>query len=166
MTHPFFSTSFRRDPQQPRDLHARIDAQLVERIEEAVDFVCLDALVRTRRARGGAEPAADNETDRQEFRVSVEAFLARLERELLRELPQAQQQRIKQRATGSGADALVMKQVGLARELPHYWQRFDEIREAYTAQYVAAGGIPPAPDDQDSSRGEPRGALRRLLGRR
>ena len=42
----FFGTSLRRDPNQPADLNARIEAQLRERLEEAVDFVCLEALVK------------------------------------------------------------------------------------------------------------------------
>ena len=55
------------DPGQPRDLHSRIDAQLTERIEEAIDFVCLDALVASRRARHLAHPVADSTEDRAEF---------------------------------------------------------------------------------------------------
>ena len=159
MTHPFFNTSFRRDPQQPRDLHARIDAQLVERIEDAVDLVCLDALVQARRASGLAAPAADSQTDRTEFTASVQAFLGRLEHELLRDLPEAEQQRLRQAASVSTAPRELSIQVALARALPQYWQRFDEIREAYTAQYVAAGGPP-------ESRGKPRSALGRLFGAR
>src|SRR5439155_873910 len=37
-THSSFSTSLRRDSGQPRDLAARVEAELRERIEEAVDF--------------------------------------------------------------------------------------------------------------------------------
>ena len=48
--HSSFSTSLRRDSGQPRDLVARVEAELRERIEEAVDFACLDALVERRRA--------------------------------------------------------------------------------------------------------------------
>src|SRR5207253_2797093 len=66
MAHSFFSTSLRRDPGQPRDLAARIEAELRERIEEAVDLACLDALVKWRRARGLPAPAADSVRDRAE----------------------------------------------------------------------------------------------------
>ena len=47
-----FNTSLRRDPGEPRDLIARVDAEVRDRIGEAVDFVCLDALVQSRQARG------------------------------------------------------------------------------------------------------------------
>ena len=42
------------------DLAARIDAELRERIEEAVEFLCLDALVERRRTLGLPPPAADS----------------------------------------------------------------------------------------------------------
>ncbi len=154
MTRPFFTTSFRRDPSQPRALHARLEAQLVERIEEAVDFVCLDALVQTRRAHGLPEPVADSARDRAQFTASVRAFLARLHCELLADLTDEQRRRlpVDARQAGSEGDRLRM-QAALARELPSYWQRFDEIRTTYTAECIASGG-------------ERRGALRRLFGRR
>src|SRR5262249_14974373 len=47
---PFSGASRRRAPSQPADLNARIEAQLRERLEEAVDFVCLEALVKRRQA--------------------------------------------------------------------------------------------------------------------
>jgi hypothetical protein len=168
VSHPFFSTSFRRDPEQPRDLHARIDAQLAERLEEAVDFVCLDALVHARQSEGLAAPAADSEEDRAEFTASVEAFLGRLERDLLGPLPVEQQQRLRQRAgTDGSARAGLRVQVSLARELPDYWQRFDAVRAAYLAEYVAtAGERRRAPGASDPSGGEWRRALGRLFGRR
>ncbi len=154
MTHPLFNTSFRRDPGQPRDLHSRIEAQLIERIEEAVDFVCLDALVQTRRAHGLAEPAADSERDRAEFTASVQAFLARLQHELLTDLTDEQRRRLPVEALEARGERGPLRiQAALARELPSYWQRFDEIRTMYTAGCIASGG-------------ERRGALRRLLRRR
>ena len=154
MTHPFFNTSFRRDPSQPGTLHSRIEAQLIERIEEAVDFVCLDALVQTRRAHGLADPAADSERDRAEFTASVRAFLARLQRELLTELTDEQGRRLHVDAPRAGSEGERLRmQAALARELPSYWQRFDEVRTTYTAECIASGG-------------ERRGALRRLFGRR
>jgi hypothetical protein len=158
VTHPFFNTSLRRDPNQPRDLRTRIDAQLAERIEEAVDFVCLEALVQARRARGLAEPAADSADDRAEFEAGVEAFLERLERELTADLTAEQQRKLAPGRPGAAESAERVKvQTALARERPDYWQRFEEIRTTYTAEYVAAGGPPGA------SRGERRSALHRFL---
>ena len=74
----FFGTSLRRDPNQPADLNARIEAQLRERLEEAVDFVCLEALVKRRQALSLPAPSADNTRDREEFTRSVHTFLAEL----------------------------------------------------------------------------------------
>lgn len=153
MTHPFFNTSLRRDPNQPRDLHARIEAQLIERLEEAVDLVCLDALVQARRAHGLADPDAGNEDDRAEFTASVRVFLARLQRDLLGDLTEEQRRRLPGRAVEAESEGERLKiQATLARELPAYWQRFDEVRTVYTAECVA------------SSR-QGRGVLPRLFGR-
>ena len=161
MTHPFFNTSLRRDPNQPRDLRSRIDAQLVERIEEAVDFVCLDALVQVRRAHGLAEPVADSAHDRAEYEAGVQGFLARLERDLLADLTTEQRHRLQAGTRGvrEGSEPLRI-QTALAKELPNYWQRFEEVRAAYTAEYIAAGAEP------GPSGGERRGTLRRFLGGR
>src|SRR5213594_2926619 len=82
----FFGTSLRRDPNQPADLSARIDAQLRERLEEAVDFVCLDALVQRRRALALPPPSADNPRDREEFTRGVRTFLERMKAGLLPDL--------------------------------------------------------------------------------
>jgi len=166
MTHPFFGTSLRRDPEQSPDLHARIDAQLAERLEEAVDFVCLDALVQSRRAHGLSAPVADSEADRAEFTTSVGALLARLERELLSDLTIEDQRRLRQRAGGADGEHAALKlQVLLARERPDYWQRFDAVREAYTAEYVAHGDERrPADGSRPRSRRE-RSPLGRLFSR-
>jgi hypothetical protein len=159
--HPFFNTSLRRDPNQPRDLRSRIDAQLIERIEEAVDFVCLDALVQVRRAHGLAEPAAASADDRAEFEAGVQAFLARLEQELLADLTAEQQRRLQVwTRAGDEASGRLKIQTALAKVLPNYWQRFEEVRTTYTAEYVAAGGEP------RPSGGERRSALRRFFGGR
>jgi hypothetical protein len=140
VTHPLFNTSFRRDPSQPRDLHARIEAQLIERIEEAVDLVCLDTLVQARRTHGLAAPDAGSQDDRAEFTASVQVFLARLQRELLGDLTDEQRRRLPGQAVEArGERERLGIQAALARELPTYWQRFDEIRNAYTAECVASG---------------------------
>ena len=86
----FFGTSLRRDPNQPADLSARIDAQLRERLEEAVDFVCLDALVQRRRALALPPPSADNTRDREEFAESVLAFLTALQAAIAPDLDEPQ----------------------------------------------------------------------------
>jgi hypothetical protein len=135
------------------DLAARIDAELRERIEEAVEFLCLDALVERRRARGLPPPAADSATDRAEFTAQVRAFLERLSA-LAQDLGPEQRQKVAAAQHGAGDETarLLAVQLVLARELPDYWQRFDAMRLAYTAERVGSGG-------------ERRGLLGRLFGR-
>lgn len=138
----FFGTSLRRDPNQPADLSARIDAQLRERLEEAVDFVCLDALVQRRRALALPPPSADNTRDREEFAQSVLAFLTALQAAITPDLDEPQQQKVTaaERAAGDETQRLLGVHVVLARELPDYWQRFETARAAYTAARVSSGG--------------------------
>jgi len=154
MSRPF-DTSLRRGSGEPRDLMARVDAEVRDRIGEAVDFVCLDAMVRARSSTGRPAPAADSPRDRAEFDRRVETFLARLEEAMLPALDSEQRQAV----TGAprpGADRLAQLidvQLALAKRLPDYWQRFDQVRAAYAGE---AG--PPSGSDR------PRW-LDRLLGR-
>jgi len=152
MTSPF-GTSLRRDPSQPRDLAARIDAQLRERIEEAVDFVCLEMLIETRRARGHPAPVADNPADRDAFNASVRSFLQHLETDLTAELSADQRQRVEAATRGSTDPTarLLAAQAALAKLLPDYWQRFETSRNRYAG----------AAEGATSQRGS---LLRRLFG--
>ena len=138
----FFGTSLRRDPNQPADLSARIDAQLRERLEEAVDFVCLDALVQRRRALALPPPSADNTRDREEFAQSVLAFLTALQAAITPDLDEPQQQKVTaaERAAGDETQRLLGVHVALARELPDYWQRFEASRISYVRPTPASSG--------------------------
>lgn len=149
----FFGTSLRRDPNQPADLNTRIEAQLRERLEEAVDFVCLEALVKRRQALSLPAPTADNTRDREEFTQSVHVFLAELRGAIAPTLSEPQRQKVAaaERAPGDETQRLLGVHVVLARELPDYWQRFESARTVY-AEYVVSGG-------------ERRGLLGRLFGR-
>ena len=69
-------------PDRSHNLDTRIDMEVRERLEEAVDFVCLEALVQARRERGLPAPAADNAADRRDYLANVSAFLALLQRDL------------------------------------------------------------------------------------
>jgi len=138
-----------RHPDRSHDLQTRIEFEVRERLEEAIDFVCLEALVAARAARGQAPPVADNADDRREFTGHVRAFLELLRAELGGEPGGA----------GAGAAArgdeqarLVAVQTRLARERPDYWQRFDAISARYLAGPVPSGG-------------ERRSLLARLFGR-
>lgn len=154
MAHASFDTSRRRDAGEQRDLVTRIEAELYERIEEAVDFACLDALVALRRARGLPPPVADSLRDREEFARSVRAFLERLREAIGVGLTPEQREKVDAAAHASGDPTrrLLAVQVALAKELPDYWQRFEASRASYLGEEPASGG-------------QRRSLLRRLFGR-
>jgi hypothetical protein len=136
-----FGSSPRRDPNRPAALNDRIEAQLRERLEEAVDFVCLGALVERRRALGLPAPRADSATDRAEFAEGVRAFLAELEAAIAPGLDEGQRRKVAaaEQAPGDEMHRLLGAHVVLARELPDYWQRFEAARATYTAARVKSG---------------------------
>ena len=124
-----------RHPDRSHDLGTRIEMEVRQRLEEAIDFVCLEALVSTRRAAGRPAPAADNHDDRAEYQAHVAAFLRLLDAELgggasptAGASPEAAESR------------LVAAQVALARRLPDYWQRFEALSARYLAEPSASGG--------------------------
>lgn len=148
-----------RHPDRSHDLGTRIEHEVRERLEEAVDYVCLEALVRTRRARNLPAPVADNAADRREYTEHVRAFLVQIERELSADLNAEQRRRVVM-PTGGDEDARLMAvQVSLARLLPDYWQRFDAARARYLAEPASPG------PGADASGSEGRGLLARLFGR-
>jgi hypothetical protein len=154
-----FNTSLRRDPSQPRDLIARVDAGVRERIGEAVDSVCLEVMVESRRARGLPAPAPDSARDRAEFDADVETFLAKLADEIPATLGEEQRRSPEIAAERAGQDRLarlLAAQVALAKLLPDYWQRFNAVRAVYSAESLA-GATP-------TSGGDRPGWLGRLLG--
>jgi hypothetical protein len=156
MSRPF-NTSLRRGAGEPQDLIARVDAEVRDRIGEAVDFVCLESLVHARRAEGLPAPVADSALDRAEFDRRVETFLARLGDAMLPVLDTEQRQSLAaaERAAGDRLAQLIAVQVALAKLLPDYWQRFEQARVAYAQE---AGEPAPA-----SGRDRP-GWLHRLFG--
>ena len=136
-----FGTSLRRDPSQPAALTDRIEAQLRERLEEAVDFVCLGALVERRRALGLPAPRADSASDRAEFTESVRAFLADLRAAIEPDLDEGQRRKVAaaEQAPGDEMHRLLGVHVALARALPDYWQRFEAARATFTAARAKSG---------------------------
>jgi hypothetical protein len=142
-----------RHPDRSADLGTRIEFEVRERLEEAVDYVCLDALVRSRRARGLGPPAADSEADRQAYLANVLGFLEQLRRDLAADLTGEALKKVDDMAgrAGERQAQLIAAQVALAQLLPDYWQRF----EAVSARYL----------DEAGSGGKGRGLLARLFGR-
>lgn len=145
-----------RHPDRSADLLARVEYEVRERLEEAVDYVCLEALVRERRARGLPPPAAESADDRRTYTDNVLTFLRLLRRELTPALsPDAQRKAAgTAEAPGDEQARLIALQVALARALPDYWQRFEAVSSGYLAGHDAASGR------------ESRGLLGRLFGSR
>jgi len=143
-----FPTSLRRNPDDPRGLLERIDAQLQERLEEAVDFFCLDLLVKVRQARSRPSPEEKSEKDRREFQELVEEFLGFLRKGFLAKLGEEEAARLRSgegAARGTRAQRLVAVQVQLAKALPDYWQAFDEFTARFTWERLAAAPEPNRP---------------------
>jgi hypothetical protein len=138
---------YRTPPGAPRDLLSLIEAELRERLEEAIDHACLDAIVTARRAAGARLPIADDARDREEFTATVRALLVRLRDEIPADASEA--------AEGDEEWRLLAVQIGRAKALPDYWQRFDAVRQRFTGEYSA-------PVDSGGAR---RGVLGRWLGR-
>jgi hypothetical protein len=139
-----------RDP-RGGNLSSRIEAELRERLEEALDAACLDTLVRVRRARQLPAPVADSECDRADYQSEVRLLLERLDAHFA---PLADRDLARTAARGADRTAQLMAiQLALARSLPDYWQRFDAVRQEYAQERVASSG-------------ESRGLLGRLFGRR
>jgi hypothetical protein len=158
------------------DLAGRIEVELRERIEEALDAACLDTLVRVRQARRLPPLQADNPRDREAYESELRTLLERLHAHLsglvaaepgtratraageagTRAPGAAEEARPRPpRAARGEADPLARlmdTQVVLARSLPDYWQRFDAIRIEYAEERAVSGG-------------ESRGLLGRLFRR-
>lgn len=147
-----------RHPDRSHDLGTRIEMEVRERLEEAVDHVCLEALVRARRAAGQPPPAADSLADKRVYADNVLTLLRQLGAELVPGLSPEQQRRVA--AVGAAGDEqtrLMATQVCLARLLPDYWQRFESISLRYLDAPADRGG-------RSGSQG--RGLLGRIFGRR
>lgn len=140
MSQPF-PTSLRRNPDDPRGLLERIEAQLRERLEEAVEFFCLDLLVKLRQAANRPLPEEESDTDRQEFRRLVQEFLAFLQEGFAARLGKDQLallRSVKGETAQDPGQRLVAVQVLLARTLPDYWQAFDELTGRFAQERLDA----------------------------
>ena len=143
---------FRTPPGAPRDLLSLIDAELRDRIEEAVDHGCLDAMVSARRTTGAPLPKADDVRDREEFTATVRALLERLRDEIPADADEAVRATSEMNAHADEEWRLLAVQIARAKALPDYCQRFDAVRVRFAVEYARSGG-------------PRRGVLGRLLGR-
>jgi hypothetical protein len=124
----------------PRTLSERIDAQLRERIEEAIEMAALELLVENRKRRDAPAPEATSASDRDEFRRLAQRLLEHLDRALAPLAP-APPARGAAAATPPDPVPALARQVSLARTVPDYWQRLDTLRREF-AQGVLSGDAP------------------------
>ena len=145
MDNPFETTGLRHAKDDPRGLIERIDAQLAERIEEAVEMAALHLLVELRKRHNRPAPETDSRADREEFRLLAGDLLAYLGRVFEAGLSSERHQELAQ-ARAEGADPRardLLGQIFLARQLPDYWQRLETHRAAHAKLRLAAPPPPP-----------------------
>jgi hypothetical protein len=137
--HPFKTTGLRHGTDDPRGLIERIDAQLAERIEEAVEMAALHLLVELRKRHNRPAPETDSRPDREEFQALAGDLLTHLGRTFEAGLD-AERRGELERARAAGADSRARElrgQIFLARQLPDYWQRLETYRAAHAEAHLA-----------------------------
>src|SRR5215831_11489810 len=87
MDNPFHTKGLRHGTSDPRGLLERIEAQLADRIEEAVEMAALELLVELRQRHKRPPPVSDSRADREEFQALSAGLLDHLRRAFLAELP-------------------------------------------------------------------------------
>jgi hypothetical protein len=157
MDNPFQTTGLRHGTDDSRGLLERIEAQLTERIDEAVEMAALHLLVELRKRHDRPAPESDSREDRDEFAALAADLLAYLGEAFETELSADLQRELDRAGTGGAnprARAL-RGQVFLSRQLPDYWQRFETYRAAHAEARLTLPGQP--------SGGQPSGFFRRLF---
>ena len=138
--HPFRTTGLRHGTGDPRGLLERIDEQLAERIEEAVEMAALHLLVELRKRHNRTAPETDSHADREEFQALAGDLLVHLGRAFEACLD-AEHRPDLERARAVGADPRARElrgQIFLARQLPDYWQRLEVYRAAHAEAHLAS----------------------------
>jgi hypothetical protein len=144
MDNPFETTGLRHAKDDPRGLLERIDAQLAERIEEAVEMAALHLLVELRKRHNRPAPETDSRADREDFETLAADLLAYLGRAFEAGLSPARRSDL-ERVQAEGTDPRARElrgQIFLARQLPDYWQRLETYRAAH-AEIRLASPLPP-----------------------
>ena len=143
MTGPPFRGAFPHQHHDPRGLVARIEAQLRERLEEAVEMAGLKLMVDLRARHARPAPETSSEADRREFEAIAAALLAHLRDAFHAQLGADERHQLERAEAGqpSEREAFLAGQVLLARRLPDYWQRFETHQAAYAETRLEA---PPA----------------------
>ena len=128
-----------------RGLIERIEAQLRERIEEAVEMAALKLMVDARAQAGRPAPESTSAADRTEFEATARALLDRLRDALPRRPARRSARRATTQAEAAVADEAARPlagQVFLARQLPDYWQRFERYQREDAEERLADAAKP------------------------
>jgi hypothetical protein len=135
-----FSGAFPHQHHDPRGLAERIEAQLRERIEEAVEMAGLKLMVDLRERHHRPAPETSSEADRREFEQITTELLQRVRDAFRTELgPETRAEMDAAAANAQGTRACALAgHVFLARRLPDYWQRFDAHQADYARQQLEA----------------------------
>lgn len=125
--------AFPHQHQDPRDLRARIAAQLRERIEEALEMFALRVLVDRRAREGRPAPETSSAADRREFEQTAADLLAHLRQAFDADLGPELRQGLTdaERPAAAGRERLLAGQVWLASRLPDYWQQLERHAAAF-----------------------------------
>jgi hypothetical protein len=144
--------AFPHQHRDPRGLVERIEAQIRERLQEALEMAGLKLLVELRARHGRPAPVDSNEVDRREFASLTADILTHVSAAFREQLAEQDRRDLDRAESGaqSERERLLAGQVLLARRLPDYWQRLETYQTAYAKARLEA----PAP----------RGWLGRLLG--
>jgi len=129
-----FPGAFPHQHHDPRGLVERIEAQLRDRIAEAVEMAGLKLMVDLRRRHGLPAPETTSDADRRDFEQMAAELLTHLRSAFRAELAAEERAEMERAEAGHEAprESLLAGQVFLARRLPDYWQRFEVHRAAYT----------------------------------
>ncbi len=144
--------AFPHQHRDPRGLRERIDAQLRDRVEEAVEHASLAVVAEQRRRAGRPAPEPSSAADRREWEAVTLGLLGHLRAAFDATLDPAERARLVEAEAphAAGRDRLLAAQVFLARLLPDYWQRLETHQAAFEPGEAASGRGP--------------GWLRRLFG--
>jgi hypothetical protein len=126
----------------PRGLRERIESQLRQRIEEAVEMAGIELLVALRRRQNRPAPEPASPGDREAFLALSAELLAHLREAFAAELdPAGREGLVRAEAEANDSRTRALRgQVFLALRLPDYWQRFDRYRLAYLQRRLAEPG--------------------------
>ena len=129
-----FPGAFPHQHHDPRGLVERIEAQLRERIAEAVEMAGLTLMVDLRQRQGRPAPETSSDADRRDFEQTGAELLTHVRSAFRAELAAEERAEMERAEAGHEGprESLLAGQVFLARRLPDYWQRFEVHQAAYT----------------------------------